>query len=245
MDAWVIAANAAGATPLLCVDRESFSTTIDSFGAHARRWCEANAFAGEGGRFLALPDADGGTLAILAGCERRDPVFTLASLPVRLPEGRYALDPRGVVLDAGDVALGWALGAYQFNRYRKPARAPAQLVIDAATAARSAAMAAAVYQVRDLINTPTEDLGPAELAGAVRALAERHGATYREWVGDELLAANFPTIHAVGRASHRAPRLADAEPRPGRRAASGPGRQGRVLRQRRPRHQDPATACAG
>jgi len=61
--------------------------------------------------------------------------------------------------------------------------------------------------VRDLVNTPTEDLGPEQLADAVRALAAEHGADCREWVGDELLAANFPTIHAVGRASHRAPRL--------------------------------------
>ena len=209
MDAWVIAANAADATPLLGVDRENFEATVSTFGADARRWCTANAFAGEAGRFLALPAADGGALAVLAGCDRRDPMFALASLPVRLPEGRYALDPSGgLALEAGDVALGWALGAYQFNRYRKAARAPAQMVIDAATAKRSAPMAEAIYLVRDLINTPTEDLGPVELAGAVRALAERHGATWREWIGDELLAANFPTIHAVGRASHRAPRLA-------------------------------------
>ena len=63
--------------------------------------------------------------------------------------------------------------------------------------------------MRTLINTPTEDMGPDELAAEVRDLAGRHGANYREWVGDELLAANFPTIHAVGRASHRAPRLAE------------------------------------
>jgi leucyl aminopeptidase len=208
MDAWATDRSITDATPLLAVDRGSFDAMVGAFGPEARRWCKANAFAGEAGRFVALPNADGRMLAILAGCDQRDPVFALASLPVRLPEGRYALDARGLALDASDVALGWALGAYQFNRYRKPARAPAQLVIDAATAQRSASMAEAIYRVRDLTNTPTEDLGPAELANAVRALAERHSAAYREWVGDELLAANFPTIHAVGRASHRAPRLA-------------------------------------
>ena len=67
----------------------------------------------------------------------------------------------------------------------------------------------ATFRVRDLVNTPTEDMGPEQLAGEVRDLAGRHGARYREWVGDELLASNFPTIHAVGRASHRAPRLAE------------------------------------
>jgi leucyl aminopeptidase len=210
MDAWIIAADAAaGATPLIAVDRENFSEVVDRFGVEARRWCAGNAFAGESGRFLGLPGADGTVCAVLAGCDRRDALFGLASLPIRLPEGRYALDARGLMLDAADVALGWALGAYRFSRYKKPSRAPARLVIDAATAKQVAPFAAATARVRDLINTPTEDMGPAELAGAVRLLADVHGATYREWVGDDLLGANFPTIHAVGRASHRAPRLAE------------------------------------
>jgi leucyl aminopeptidase len=213
MDAWItvadaVAADSAGATPLIAIDRENFNEVVDRFGTEAKRWCAANAFAGEPGRFLGLPGADGAVCAVLAGCDRRDALFGLASLPVRLPEGRYALDARGLALDAGDLALGWVLGAYQFTRYKKATRAPAQLVVDAATAQRVAPFADAIQRVRDLINTPTEDMGPVELAAAVRALAERHGADYREWVGDELLAANFPTIHAVGRASHRAPRLA-------------------------------------
>ncbi len=65
----------------------------------------------------------------------------------------------------------------------------------------------ATCRVRDLINTPTEDMGPAQLGAEVRALAKTHGAKYRDWVGPQLLKANFPTIHAVGRASHHAPRL--------------------------------------
>jgi leucyl aminopeptidase len=209
MDAWITAADASGATPLIAVDRVSFGEVVDRFGVEARRWCGANAFAGEAGRFLGLPGADGAVCAVLAGCDRRDALLGLASLPTRLPEGRYALDPRGLALEIGDVALGWALGAYQFTRYKKALRAPAQLVIDAATVQRVAPFARAIRRVRDLINTPTEDMGPAELAAEVRTLAERHGSNYREWVGDELLAANFPTIHAVGRASHRAPRLAE------------------------------------
>ena len=207
MDAWVIAADAAGAVPLIAVDRESFAEVTGSFGAGATRWCAANAFAGEAGRFLALPGADGAPQAVLAGCDRRDALGALASLPLRLPPGRYALDARGLALDAGDVALGWALGAYRFTRYKKPTQAAAQLVIDAATAGRASALAEAAYIVRDLVNTPSEHMGPAELAASVQALAARHGAGFREWVGDELLAADFPTIHAVGRASHRPPRL--------------------------------------
>lgn len=209
MDAWSMTKDADGATPLIAVDRTNFAAVADALGATVRRWCAANGFAGEAGRFVLVPAADGGAGVVLAGCDAREGLFALASLPVRLPEGRYTLDARGLALDAGDVALGWALGAYQFTRYKKPARKPAQLVVDDAVATRIEALGAAAYQVRDLVNTPTEDMGPAELAGAVRTLAERHGAQYREWVGDDLLAANFPTIHAVGRASHRAPRLAE------------------------------------
>jgi leucyl aminopeptidase len=209
MDAWIVAKDAAGATPLIAVDRTNFGTIADTFGPDTRHWCAANGFAGEAGRLVLLPGDGGAPSAVLAGCDARDPIFALATLPVRLPEGRYVLDARGLALDAGDVALGWALGGYQFTRYKKPARVAAQLVVDEAVAARIAPLVEAIYVVRDLVNTPTEHMGPAELADSVSALARKHGANYREWVGDELLDANFPTIHAVGRASHRAPRLAE------------------------------------
>ena len=208
MDAWIVTDSSTTATPLVAVDREHFAAIADALGPHVRRWCAAQDFAGEAGRFVALPDADGGIAAILPGCNAADGVFALAWLPQRLPAGRYALDARGIALDEADFVLGWALGAYQFTRYRKASRAPAQLRVDASLVARVAPLAQAAYRVRDLVNTPTEDLGPEQLADAVRALAAEHGADYREWVGDELLSANFPTIHAVGRASHRAPRLA-------------------------------------
>lgn len=207
MNVWRVAAEAGGATPLIAVDRDNFGAVAATLGTQVAAWCAANDFAGEAGRFVLVPGADGRVGAMLVGCDARDTLFGLASLPLRLPAGTYALDPRGLVLDAADAALGWALGAYQFTRYRKAPRAPARLHVDDATAVRVDPLAQAVYLVRDLVNTPTEDLGPAQLADCVRGLAAAHGADYCEWVGDELLAANFPTIHAVGRASHREPRL--------------------------------------
>jgi len=209
MHAWIDAADAPEAIPLLAVDKDNLDAVCGLFGPEVRRWCAAHAFAGDNGRFVLVPGKDGAPAAVLAGCDRRDPLFALASLPLRLPEGDYALDARGLALDPVQVALGWALGGYQFDRYRKALRKPARLAVDAETAHDATPQADAIRRVRDLVNTPTEDLGPAELAGEVRRLAERHGASYREWVGDDLLAANFPTIHAVGRASHRAPRLAE------------------------------------
>ena len=207
--AWIDAADASAAIPLFAVDKENLDAVCALFGAEVRRWCSAHAFAGEAGRFVLVPGKDGAPAAVLAGADRRDPLFALASLPLRLPEGDYALDARGLALDASQAALGWALGSYQFDRYRKTMRKPARLVVDAAVDKSATPLVDAIMRVRNLVNTPTEDLGPAELAAEVRQLAEQHGATYREWVGDDLLTSNFPTIHAVGRASHRAPRLAE------------------------------------
>jgi leucyl aminopeptidase len=109
------------------------------------------------------------------------------------------------------LQLGWGLGSYRYTRYRDPSRAPARLLLDAAVEsgldAETGDVLAACIRVRDLVNTPTEHLGPEQLEQAVRGIAQAHGAQFESIVGDALLQQNFPAIHAVGRASHRAPRL--------------------------------------
>ena len=209
MHAWIDAAEASSTTTLLAVDKDNLDAICALFGAEVRRWCAAHAFAGDPGRFVLIPGKDGAPAAVLVGCDKRDPLFCLASLPLRLPEGDYALDSRGLALDEAQAALGWALGAYQFDRYRKATRKPARLAIETSVANATRPLVDAIYNVRNWVNTPTEHMGPEELAAEVRKLADKHGATYREWVGEDLIASNFPTIHAVGRASHRAPRLAE------------------------------------
>jgi len=209
MHAWIDAAEASSTTTLLAVDKDNLDAICALFGAEVRRWCAAHAFAGDPGRFVLIPGKDGAPAAVLVGCDKRDPLFCLASLPLRLPEGDYALDSRGLALDEAQAALGWALGAYQFDRYRKATRKPARLAIETSVANATRPLVDAIYNVRNWVNTPTEHMGPEELATEVRKLADKHGATYREWVGEDLIASNFPTIHAVGRASHRAPRLAE------------------------------------
>ncbi len=151
----------------------------------------------------------GKLVRVLAGVDPHDPLAALAALPCSLPEATYHLAAESVLADPLQAALGWALGAYQFNRYRQPKRAPAQLAVAAAELQQLAPLVEATTLVRDLVNTPTEDMGPEQLGDAVQQLGKTHKAKVREWVGDELLKANFPTIHAVGRASHRAPRLVE------------------------------------
>jgi leucyl aminopeptidase len=138
------------------------------------------------------------------------PVFGLAYLPTALPEGKYCIEADSVDLSATHIALGWALGSYVFDRYRKRERAPATLVLpEEADRGEVERIARAVFLARNLINTPAEDMGPEHLAQAAREVAEARSARFSVIVGDDLLRENYPTIHLVGRASARAPRLID------------------------------------
>jgi leucyl aminopeptidase len=210
IEAFVRNEEAGNATTLIVVNKASLAGVVGTLGDLAQRCCTANGFNGEAGQFIGLPADEAGGPVMLAGCNPDDGIHALASLPHRLPEADYRLDLRGVSLDPDQLALGWALGAYRYSRYRKSSRKAARLVLDDAVRDRIADIIEATYLLRDLVNTPTQELGPADLAGVVRALAERFGADYHEWVGDDLLRNNYPTIHAVGRAASaaRAPRLA-------------------------------------
>jgi leucyl aminopeptidase len=137
-------------------------------------------------------------------------MWALAGLSETLPEGNYRLEgvPKGG--DPSQVALGWALGTYAFTRYHERKAGKARLVWpEGADHGLVERLAGAIFLARDLVNTPASDMGPAELAAAAVQVAETAGARHRVVAGDALLAENYPTIHAVGRASERAPRLVD------------------------------------
>lgn len=170
-----------------------------------RAWVSAHAFSAAPGAVLALPTGEGRVAAVLAGVTEGDDPWALAHLPELLPEGDYRL----CGIDANDaLLLGWGLGSYRFERYRKRARPPARLLLDAALQEGAwTQVLAACLRVRDLVNTPTEHMGPADLEALLRQLAQRYAAQFRSVVGDALLGENLPAIHAVGRASHREPRL--------------------------------------
>jgi leucyl aminopeptidase len=175
------------------------------------RWLALQNFKGEKHRVVLLPDAAGGLGAAVGGLGRRQGELSLwhaAGFVERLPPRRFRLAQAFTADEATQLCLGFAYGGYRFDRYR-PAKSEAASVAAPPNAdVEFVALAAeSLRMARDWINTPASDLGPVELAAAARRLAERHQAAYQEWVGDELLAANFPAIHAVGRASSEAPRL--------------------------------------
>ena len=144
------------------------------------------------------------------GADAEGRMWALAGLQTALPEARYRLDAVPDGADPTHLALGWALATYAFTRYSEKPRSAATLVWpEKCDRGRVERLAAAVFLARDLANTPAGDLGPEELAGEAVRVAKAAGARHRVIVGDDLLAENYPTIHAVGRASARAPRLVD------------------------------------
>ncbi|MBK6726241.1 MAG: leucyl aminopeptidase family protein [Xanthomonadales bacterium] len=196
------------AIALVALTTADLDTYLATAAERTRRWVAAQQFRAQPLTSCVIPDADGGVAEVLVGIASASELNTLAHLPATLPAGDYSLCSRGVQLDHARVALGFALASYQFKRYKAARREPARLLAPLGTYLDEvAALVAATTRTRDLVNTPTEDMGPAELGTAAREIAERFGAQYREWIGNELLEANFPAIHAVGRASHRAPRL--------------------------------------
>ncbi len=190
------------ARPLHIVAREGYAGWRDTQPALVQAWLDAQAFDAAPGTLALLPGDGGLDGAVIGIGDARDP-DSYAHAVYGLPEGDWRV---AGAHDAATLQLGWGLGAYRFTRYKTTARKPARLAVDAADA-ETIDVIAATTRVRDLVNTPTEHMGPEQMDAVVREIAQAHGATFDSIVGDALLERNFPAIHAVGRASHRAPRL--------------------------------------
>lgn len=198
----------AKAVPITVVDRASFPALAAKLPAATRGWLATVGFTGAADTHALLPDASGRLAQVFAGVAHVAHPFALSALPLALPEGSYRLDDAGLALQPEAAAMSWELGGYRFDLYKAASRVPATLVLASSPdAERGLALAHAFAATRDLVNTPAEHMGPAELAAAAKALAQQYGAKYSEIVGDALLKKNFPSIHAVGRASVRSPRL--------------------------------------
>ncbi len=206
------ATSARSAATLLLLREAALPRWLRAGSAAQRKWLQQSGFAGRKGELALLPTDDAGALrAVFVHTDDGSSAdfWRLAGLPMRLPDGYWQVEDLPAAV-ADRVAVAWGIGAYQFTRYRKAERAPARLVWprhanrDAVQRAIEAAALA-----RDLINTPAQDLGPAELAAAARQLARRHRMRARFVVGEALLKGGYGLIHAVGRAATNAPRLID------------------------------------
>lgn len=172
-----------------------------------RQWLENSGFKPVAGQFCALPGENGAVESWVFGVEERGWLYRLSPLAAGLPEGVYQLDCDWTREQRAQASLGWGLASYRFERYKSSKKPRPLLLLDDDIDRDTRSISTAQCLVRDLVNTPTEDMGPAQLAEAVSSEADRFGADTRCVSGDDLLTRNFPAIHAVGRASSREPRL--------------------------------------
>jgi leucyl aminopeptidase len=198
------------AIPITPVRKANWAKWLESQSQALKRWVESTGFRGEPGVFSLIANAEGVLERVVFVLGDEETLWDWAGLPGRLPERTYTIDGLFDPERADQIALGWALGTYGFQQYKEKEGTTAKLLWpEGCDADRVERAATATFVVRDLINTPASDMGPAELADASVKMAKEYGAACRVIVGDDLLKENFPAIHAVGRASERAPRLID------------------------------------
>lgn len=203
------------ALPLHVIASTGLTPWRDTLPESQRAWVEAAGFRAELGETLALPGPDGRPAAAVLGhgdsAKRARQRFGVVRNVAQLPAGIYHLATVLPEEDRDELALGWLLSDYRFERYRVGSTQgiPRLKAPEGVDAARLESIAAAEALTRDLINTPAADMGPDDLEAAVAALAQEFGAKLAVTRGDALLTDNLPLIHAVGRASPRAPRLLD------------------------------------
>jgi leucyl aminopeptidase len=196
--------------PVTLLTNKDFRAWLKHQPARVVEWLKSHDFKAATGSFSVIADTSGKPARVVVGISSPPSLWDVSDLSRKLPKGIYHLDWQGAVGYQEWLALGWLLGSYKFTRYKKADPAKSQLVIGAECDLKKIyRYADAIFQARDLINTPAEDLGPEQLADAIVVTGKLYGAKVSQIVGNELLKKHYPAIHCVGRASSRPPRLVD------------------------------------
>jgi len=195
-------------TPLIIIEKSAYQTWLADQDTQSKNWLANTQYKGQG--LALIPNSEGKLNQALFIVADASDYFACGDLIKQLPQGQFLLQAENKFHDA--ISFGWLVGAYQFDRYvtNKADKQLAVLAINnQASVDKAVKFAQATALTRDLVNTPAGDMMPEHLAQAADDLATQFNAKVSHIVGDDLLAQNYPTIHAVGRASVHTPRLID------------------------------------
>ncbi|MBU2862549.1 leucyl aminopeptidase family protein [Reinekea forsetii] len=193
--------------PIVLIAQSQFDSWLQAQAKPTQQWLSNNDFSTPG--HISIPNSEGDIESVLVVASDVHSIWSLSSVAVELPKKEFCLSADLTVEQQEAFCVGWLLGQYQFDRY-KQTQDRAKLNVSSQSVVENALNTAnAVTLTRDLVNTPAGDMMPEHLSEAMQALAAQFSGDFSEWVGDELLEQNYPTIHMVGRASSHAPRLLD------------------------------------
>lgn len=200
------------ALPLIALTVADYPTWLTTQSVYVKNWLAANHFQIDKAQHCLIPDETGQMTAVIFSmdveADDNDAFWRASQLAAALPPGTYALPKEFSPEQQHHFSLAWGLVSYRFDRYKTVAAAEQVLCLPATTLQQAVENSVqAIFLIRDLINTPSEDMGPEQLAEAMRTLAVQHKAHFKACVGEALLAENYPMVHTVGRASAQVPRL--------------------------------------
>lgn len=202
-----VSGKSAKPTPISLVTPATYVDWLAKQPAVTKEWLITTQFKAEAGMVRMLPDQKGNLSHVVCCVAEYDSFWGVGHLPMQLPEGVYQLHQTSHF--QSQYAISWGLGAYQFSRYKKPARLPAQLLVEENIVEKVSNIVEAIYLVRDWTNMPTDDMGPSEFADLAKKMSKEFDAKFTQIIGDDLLKKNYASVYTVGRASDDEPRLLD------------------------------------
>ncbi|HTM80601.1 leucyl aminopeptidase family protein [Asticcacaulis sp.] len=202
------APKAAAEHTLFALFEEEAAAAIAALKPAQAKFLTLKGFTGKAGSLIVLPEEGGCRAWFGLGARKAYTPMTFRALPSQLPKGLWALQ-YDAELDARAIHVAWGLGAYSFTHYKSASTVNSSLgevrlddsALDEATKTAVAREVKAHNLARDLVNTPTNDMGPADIETEARRIAGAHGAAINIIIGDDLLKENYPAVHAVGRAA--------------------------------------------
>ena len=207
----IFVSSADTAIPVHLISSSDWEQAAEMLDPALRTFAGAQAFDAGAGQTVIMPNADGQIGAVLFGLGKATDPLAIATLSGKLPNGAYEIAAAPSHWPTSWTAAGWADGAYKFDQYLSKKATPPQLVLRDEELGVAEREAAAIHMLRDLVNTPADDMGPDRIEAEITELAGTNGASTSVIAGDDLLSENFPLIHAVGRAADIPPRLVKLE----------------------------------